>query len=199
MTSPGEPLRDQAERLRSREPRQVLFVHSAGPQGDRQGSGYLVASLRKALGAGYDVRYPIMPDPDHPAYAPWRAQLEKELAALDDDALLVGHSLGGSVLLKALSERRHEKRIAGLFLLATPFWGREGWQAEFALREGFAATLPAIPSKVLYHSRDDDEVPVAHLALYARALPQATVRELDGYGHLFMKECRDLIEDIKRT
>jgi predicted alpha/beta hydrolase family esterase len=139
-----------------------------------------------------------MPDPDHPAYAPWHTRLEKELAALDDDVILVGHSLGGSVLLKALSETRHEQRFAGLFLVAAPFWGRDGWQAdEFLLREDFAATLPVIPRQFLYHSCDDDEVPLAHLGHYARALPQATVRELDGYGHLFMKECRELVEDVE--
>jgi serine hydrolase len=177
--------------------RQILVAHSAGPQGDREGSGYLVASLRKALGSGYDLRYPIMPEPDSPAYAPWHERLEKELAALDDDVILVGHSLGGSVLLKVLSERKHRKRIAGMFLVAMPFWGSEGWQIdEFVLREGFAAKLPRIPRIVLYHSRDDDVVPFVHLGLYARALAQATVRELDGYGHLFKKGCRELAENI---
>jgi hypothetical protein len=48
----------------------------------------------------------------------------------------------------------------------------------------------------LCHSRDDDVVPFGHLALYARALPQATVRELDGYKPEFKKKCRELIEDI---
>jgi predicted alpha/beta hydrolase family esterase len=180
--------------------RRLLFAHSAGPQGDREGSGFLVAALRRGLGSGYDVRYPIMPDPDDPAYAPWRDRLEEELAALADGAILVGHSLGGSVLLKLLSERKPRTRvphIAGLFLVATPFWGPEGWGVEeFRLRKDFAARLPRIPRLVLFHSRDDDEVPFAHLGLYARALPQATVRELDGYGHLFEHGCRELVEEI---
>jgi uncharacterized protein len=180
--------------------RQILFAHSAGPQGSRQGSGFLVATLRKALGSGYDVRYPIMPEPDDPAYAPWHERLEQELAALDDGAVLVGHSLGGSVLLKTLSERKPTQRIAGMFLVATPFWGGAGWQLdEFTLREGFASRLPRIPKLCLYHSRDDEEVPFGHLALYARALPQATVRGLDGYGHLFKKTCRELVEDIEEA
>jgi uncharacterized protein len=174
--------------------RQILFAHSAGPQGDREGSGPLVASLRRTLGSRYDLRYPIMPDPDDPAYAPWQERLENELAALDDDVILVGHSLGGSVLLKSLSERKPRRRIAGMFLVATPFWGAE--LDEFVLREDFAARLPRIPRVVLYHSRDDDEVPFAHLGRYARALPRATVRELDGYGHLFETGCRELVDDI---
>jgi hypothetical protein len=51
----------------------------------------------------------------------------------------------------------------------------------------------------LYHSRDDDLVPFGHLALYARAPPQATVRELDGYKREFKKECRELFLDIEAS
>jgi uncharacterized protein len=176
---------------------QVLFVHSAGPQGPGEGSNSLVGALGKALGAGYDLRHPIMPDPDNPAYAPWKKRVENELAALDPDAFLVGHSLGGSVLLKCLSESKRTQPIAGMFLLATPFWGPH--MQEFALRENFGAGLPEIRRIFLYHSRDDDEVPFAHLGLYVRALPHATVRELEGHGHLFENGCRELVEDIRVT
>jgi predicted alpha/beta hydrolase family esterase len=138
-----------------------------------------------------------MPDPDKPAYAPWKERLEKELAALEDEAIVVGHSLGGSVVLKVLSETKHTSPIAGIFLVATPFWGGSGEVEEFALRKDFAARLPKTPRVFLYHSRDDDVVPFAHLALYGEALPRATVRELDGYGHLFKKRCRELVADIR--
>ncbi len=84
--------------------KQILFIHSAGAQGPHEGSGRLVAHLQKGLGPEYQVLYPIMPDPENPAYEPWKAQLEKELTALEGEAILVGHSLGGSVLLKYLSE-----------------------------------------------------------------------------------------------
>jgi serine hydrolase len=180
--------------------KQILFVHSAGPQGSGQGSSHLLAVLRQTLGSEYELRHPIMPEPDNPTYALWKKQLETDLSALDDDARLIGHSLGGSVLLKRLSEKKHEKHIAALFLVATPFWGSPGWQMnEFVLQDGFAAKLPRMTRVFLYHSRDDDVVPFAHLALYARALPQATVRELDGYKHMFKKRCRELLEYIKTS
>jgi uncharacterized protein len=176
---------------------QVLFVHSAGPQGRGEGSSLLVAALRKGLGSGYDLRYPIMPDPDDPAYEPWKKRVESEMAELDDDAFIIGHSLGGSVLLKCLSESKRKRPVAGLFLVATPFWGPN--MQEFALRDDFSAGLSEVRRIFLYHSRDDDGVPFAHLGSYARALPQATVRELDGYGHVFEKGCRELVEDIRQS
>ena len=173
---------------------QVLFVHSAGPQERGEGSSHMVAALQKALGDGYDVRFPRMPDPDDPAYVPWKERVQAEIAGLDEDALLVGHSLGGSVLLKYLSESNRKRAVPGLFLVATPLWGPQ--MQQFMLQENFGAGLSEVRRIFLYHSRDDDMVPFAHLDRYARALPQAAVRELDGYGHLFENGCRELVEDI---
>jgi uncharacterized protein len=97
-----------------------------------------------------------------------------------------------------LSEEAQGRRVAGVFLVATPFWGSLGWpDAGFRLRDGFAAALPPIRRLCLYHSRDDEEVPVDHLELYGRALPQATLRVLDGHGHLFREPFPELAEDVK--
>ncbi|MFO7446002.1 MAG: hypothetical protein R6W90_06520, partial [Ignavibacteriaceae bacterium] len=84
--------------------KQVLFIHSAGVQGPMEGSGDLVAFLQNELGDEYKVLYPMLPNPDDPNYVRWKLTLEKELAMLEDDLILVGHSLGGSVILKYLSE-----------------------------------------------------------------------------------------------
>jgi hypothetical protein len=157
----------------------------------------MVASLRAGLGRDYDVRLPLMPDSDAPRYDVWRDRLEDALAALPGEPLLVTHSLGGSMLLKTLSDRPRDRAIAGMFLVATPFWNNADPEiAEYALPDDFAARLPAIRKIFLYHSRDDTEVPFAHLGRYARALPRAVVRDLDGYGHLFDRPCPELISDI---
>lgn len=177
--------------------RPVLFVHGAGAQGPHEGSQDMLAHLRAALGPDHEVRAPSMPDPDAPRHEAWRDRLVDELAALPAEALVVGHSLGGSTLLKTLAERPRGRAIAGMFLVATPFWDPDRPDiAEYALPEGFAARLPPIGGLFLYHSRDDEEVPFAHLERYARALPRAIVRELDGYGHVFAAPCPPLIRDI---
>ena len=176
----------------------LLFIHSAGTQEPPEGSSGLVAHLRDALGPYYEVLNPMMPDPEEPQYARWKASLETELAALNGEVILAGHSLGGSVLLKYLSEETYEKPIAGLFVIASPYWRKAGWQVDqFVLRDDFASTLHAIPQIFLYHSHDDDEVPFAHLAHYAEKLPDAVVRELNGYGHLFSEGLPELADDIR--
>ena len=94
-------------------------------------------------------------------------RIDKELEALADGAIVIGHSLGASFLLKYLSEEIVGKIIAGLFLIATPYWGGRGWRYEgyerVALREDFAAKLPRGTPVYLYHGRDDEIVPFAHL------------------------------------
>jgi uncharacterized protein len=48
-----------------------------------------------------------------------------------------------------------------------------------------------------YHSRDDEWVPFAHLALYAEKVPHANVREFDGRGHQFDDDLSEVAHDIQ--
>jgi predicted alpha/beta hydrolase family esterase len=179
--------------------KQVLFLRGGGGEAAYEADGLLVGSLRKELGAGYEVRYPKMPFDDDVGYAGWKAEIAAELSIPGDEVLLVAHSVGGSILLKYLVEERVDKRIAGLFLLATPFFGAdESWNyAEMKLPQDFALRLQAIPRICLYHNRDDEVVPFPHLAFYAARLPHATTREHDGGGHQFRNGLADVAEDMR--
>jgi uncharacterized protein len=175
---------------------QVLFVHGAGGEAFEE-DGALVRSLREELGYDFVVEYPEMPDADAPEFGKWSARISRELSALDGQVILVGHSLGASVLLKYLSEEPVEKPIAGVFLLATPYWEAADWDVtEFKLLENFPANLPEAVPIFLYHGRDDEVVPFAHLALYAGRLPHATVREVEDRDHQFGDDLSGVAEDI---
>lgn len=175
----------------------VLFIHGAG-EGAYEEDELLVMSLRDALGPGYDVRYPQMPVEDSATFDDWIAPIEAELARLDQAVYLVGHSVGSSVLLKYLSETRAAPAIAGLFVIATPYWGAdEFWRWDEArLPPDVAERLAYIPRIVLYHSRDDETVPFDHLAFYEDLLPQATFRVMDGRGHQFGNDLAEVAHDI---
>jgi predicted alpha/beta hydrolase family esterase len=180
--------------------RQIIFIHGGG-EGTYEIDGILAASLQNALGAAYAVRYPKMPLEETAGYADWKTQIAMELSAPGDEVILVAHSVGGSILLKYLTEERVKKPIAGLFLLAAPYFGGdETWDyAQMNLPQDFAARLPAIPRIFLYHSRDDEVVPFAHLSLYEAKLPQAAIRELDGRGHQFGNDLTEVAEDIRKA
>jgi predicted alpha/beta hydrolase family esterase len=177
--------------------KQVLFIQGAG-KGAYEEDGELVKYLRDVLGAEYNVRYPKMPEEEDQGYEAWKAQISKELTALDDRVILVGHSVGSSMLLKYLSEETVEKSIAGIFLMAAPYWGTGGWQMdEFKLDEDRASKLLKALPIFFYHSRDDEIVPFAHLALHVEKFPQATVREFDVRGHQFNNDLSEVAADIK--
>ncbi len=177
----------------------VLFIHGAG-EGAFAEDRLLVASLQHALGCAYQVHYPHMPEADSATYADWTAPIARAVATLDDDVIVVGHSVGGSVLIKYLAEEQRDKPISALFLLATPYWGADAFWTwdEVRLRDDGAATLARIPRIFVYHSRDDDIVPFAHLALYAATLPHATIRALDGRGHQWGNDLAEVAADIMR-
>lgn len=176
--------------------RQVLFVHGAG-EGAYEADEKLVLSLRNALGSGYDVRSPRMPNEGDPEVGAWKERIAGELAAMDGGAILVGHSAGSTMLLKYLTEEEPEKPVAGLFLVAAPYAGTGGWVVgEDGLREDFASRLPEGLPTFFYHARDDEVVPFAHLALYAEELPRAVFRGFDGRGHQFGDDLSEVARDI---
>lgn len=169
--------------------KQVLFIHGGG-QGAYEEDEKLVANLRDVLGTGYDVQYPKMPHEDRPDYEAWSTQITTEFAALDDEVILVGHSVGGSILLQYLSEEMVEQPVAGLFLLAPPYWD--------AVENNIAAKFSHEIPLFVYHGRDDEVIPFEHLALYAEQLPQATIHEFDGRGHQFNNDLSAVAQDIKK-
>jgi uncharacterized protein len=178
--------------------KQILFIHSAGNQDPNQGSSQLVAYLQKALGNDYALLNPEMPDPENPDYSSWKSQVEKSLAASASEVILIGHSLGGSVLLKYLSEHAPVRPIIGLFVIAAPYWESEGWSIDEFRIKGDPSKLAHIPAIFFYHSRNDEWVPFSHLRKYSRMFPQATIRELEGNEHSFDKhDFPQLVADIK--
>jgi predicted alpha/beta hydrolase family esterase len=175
---------------------QVLFIHGGG-DGGYEADSKLAASLQRRLGALYEVHYPQMPDDEAPDFG-WGGKIAGEMTTIKGDLVLVGHSLGASMLLKYLSENKTTNRIRGLFLLATPFWsGDQDWQRGLVLRKSFARTLPEDTPVFLYHNEDDEEIDVSNLAIYARKLPHATVRKAATGGHQFGNDPRQVARDIK--
>jgi serine hydrolase len=175
----------------------VLVVQGAGDMHHPEGTIVLVRYLERALPEGYLVVAPEMPDAESdPRYVPWRDAIGATLDEVDAPVLIVGHSVGGSVVLKMLSEGPADPSIRGLFLASVPWWGPEGWSwDEFAVPDDFAARLPEVPV-FLYHSLDDPEVPFAHLRLYEARMPAATVRAIEGAEHSFRSGLPELIADI---
>ena len=93
-----------------------------------------------------------------------------------------------------------EKKIAGIFLLATPFWkGDEDWVEAFKLKPDFAKQLDKNTPLFFYHCRDDEEVSFEHLMIYKQQLPWATFREVSVGGHQFNNDLTLVANDIEEN
>jgi hypothetical protein len=140
-----------------------------------------------------------MPNEADPTYAAWKPALQRELAALQHGAIVVGHSVGGTILIHVLAEQTPQANLGAICLIAAPFIGTGGWNSDdIEPRLDLAVRLPRDVPVFLYHGRDDDTVPLAHVELYARAVPRAHVRRLAGRDHQLDNRLAEIATDIRR-
>ena len=178
---------------------QVLFIQGGGSAAHDEWDDKLVDSLRRELGDGYEVRYPRMPDEDDPNYARWSAAIRRELAGLDDGAIVAGHSVGATILVQALAERPPERVLGAIVLIAAPFVGEGGWPGdEFRLPSDLGARISEGARVHVFHGLADETVPPSHAELYARAIPQAQVHRLPGRDHQLNNDLSEVAKAISR-
>jgi pimeloyl-ACP methyl ester carboxylesterase len=139
-----------------------------------------------------------MPHEADPQMRTWRPALKAVLAALRPGAVVVGHSVGGTILIHALADGLPAPVLGAIVLLAAPFIGEGGWSSEeIAPRPDLAARLPAAAPVLLYHGEADAEVPVAHVERYAAAIPWARVCRLSGRDHQLNNDLSEVARDIR--
>ena len=178
---------------------QILFAHSGGGQdGPGEGSYDLVASLRKKLIGKYKIHFPIIEDPEAPTYEMWKRLIDKELKGIKNPIILIGHSFGGSMMLKYFSEEQPKVSVSAMFLISMPHWGESDWEVkDYELRKDFEKHLNNIDKIFLYHAENDEVVPFSHFKYYKSVLPQANLRVLNGNDHAFINGLPELGADIQ--
>lgn len=173
--------------------RQVLFVQGAGAGTHADWDSALVTSLRGALGSSWEVRYPRMPDEDRPRAAAWGEAISAELSLLGARPVLVGHSVGATVLVETLVSRPAPCAPAALVLIGAPFMGGGGWPGEeLEVPVDLGARLPTgVPLHVV-HGTADEVVPCSHAHLWAAVAPRAQVHLLPGRDHQLGDDLTDV-------
>ena len=158
----------------------------------------LVDSLRRELGAGWEVRYPRMPREGDPSDAAWSPVIRRELGLLRMGAAVVGHSVGGTILIRSIAEEPPPVKLGAIVLAAAPFVGAGGWPGDELPRD-LGARLPSDASIHLFHGLADEEVPPAHADLYARTIPQAIVHRLPDRDHQLGSDLSAVAEVLRRS
>jgi predicted alpha/beta hydrolase family esterase len=185
-------------------PIDVVFFHGAG-EGAFEADSLLADSLARHLGAGYSVTMPRLPADDDSGDSGWLRMIGEAIDAAHPPVVLVGHSAGGYLLLKALALRAPTAvepgapaAVALVAVIAAPYPGGDpDWTFDgFDLPADLAARLPAEAPVLLYASEDDEVVPFAHRDLYAAALPRAVTRTTTG-GHQLGDDLSLVAADIR--
>lgn len=180
--------------------RQILFIQGGGAGVHDEWDHKLVKSLTRELGEEYAVRYPRMPNEGDPSYARWSKAIRREIAALDDDAVLVGHSVGGTIAMNALAEQPPARRPGLIVLIAAPFVGVGGWPGdEFELPSDLGARLPQGVRVLVFHGLEDETAPPSHAELYAHAIPQAEVHRLPDRDHQLNNDLSEVAREIVKA
>jgi len=179
---------------------QALFVQGGGKGVHDEWDNKIVDRLERELGPDYTVHYPRMPHQADPTYADWKAALKREFTRLEEGALLIGHSIGATILIRTITDDPPEQTFGGIFLIAAPFVGEGGWPSEdIEPLSGLGARLPEQTPIYLYHGSEDETAPFAHVDLYAKVIPQAIVRRLSGRDHQLNNDMADVAADIRRV
>ncbi len=174
----------------------VIYIHGAGTQEPGTDSYFLREEIKQTLGNSILFRAPEMPDPNNPDYQAWMEVLDAFIHKSDAPLTLIGHSFGGSVLLKYLSENTVETEIASVFLLAAPFWGSNGWDMpEYHCRKANIGHLLQFDI-AFFHCHDDEVVPHAHLDEYLNLLPHAKGQLFETGGHYFKNRIEKTISQM---
>jgi predicted alpha/beta hydrolase family esterase len=177
---------------------QVLFIQGGGEGTHDEWDLRLVDSLRRGLGDEFEVRYPRMPGEDDPSVAAWSPAIRREIGGLGDGAVVVGHSVGGTLLLHALVEQPPAVRLGAIMLVAVPFVGPGGWPADgLELPVDLGASLPRGVAVHVFHGLGDTTAPPAHADLYARAIPRARIHLLPGRDHQLGDDLREVVDEIR--
>lgn len=181
----------------------VLFIQGGGAGVHDDWDSRMVASLIVELGEGYEVRYPYMPQEDDPTFARWGPAIENELTAMKDGAVVVGHSVGATILINSLAHAAPPRRLGAIVLIAAPFVGVGGWPSdEFTLTHDVGTRLPHGVPVHLFHGLNDETAPPGHVELYRRAIAHAQVHVLPGRDHQLnddLSEVAQAVADVAGT
>ncbi|OGB74971.1 hypothetical protein A2810_02725 [candidate division Kazan bacterium RIFCSPHIGHO2_01_FULL_49_10] len=156
-------------------------------------------TLAERLGEGYQVFTPEMPNSENARYEEWKIWFEKMFPFLDDDLILVGHSLGGIFLPKYLSENIFPKKIKAVVLVSPPYdsEGLEPPLADFVLTKPLAQLAQQCSNIYIVHGDADPIVPYSHAEKYLKELPNAKLVTIQGGDHFTQPEFPELVELIK--
>ena len=147
---------------------------------------------------GWVVELPHMPNPWNPVYNDYKKEFEK--LSVDEETVLIGHSMGCAFLVRWLGES--ERKIKGLILVAPWKVAEDGNEFKKTFYEfDVDSSLKNDVPEIIYFTADDEERDgKKSLDMYHRVLGGKII-ELKGHGHFTLEDMGtevfpELLEEI---
>lgn len=96
--------------------KRVIIVHGWGGNPE---SNWFPWLKRELSSKGYEVEVPEMPDTDYPKIEAWVGKLAEVVGKLDNNTILVGHSMGCQAIMRYLENAVGQTEAA---ILVAPFF-----------------------------------------------------------------------------
>jgi predicted alpha/beta hydrolase family esterase len=141
----------------------------------------------------HDVLLPSMPNSQNARYEDWSLYFDKIMPYLRDDAVLIGHSLGGIFLAKYLTEHQPVRPLAALLLVAAPYDDETDESLGNFKVLNVSKLANAAHEIHLFHSKDDPVVHITELDKYRTDLPKAQVHVFEDKQHFNMSTFPELL------
>ena len=153
--------------------------------------------LHEDLGDDFQVLAPRMPNATNANYDEWAIWFGRITEVVDNNVILVGHSMGSIFLAKYLSEHNFPKKIRATLLVAAPYKDETHEDlASFKITGGLEKFADQGGDIIFYHGTDDI-VPLDELKLYKKSIPKAETHEFSTQDHFVRERFLEIIETIK--
>ncbi|HSR89586.1 MAG TPA: alpha/beta fold hydrolase [Candidatus Udaeobacter sp.] len=183
----------------------VLMIHGFESSGDNIWFPWMKSELEKN---GYEVFAPTVRNPNHGSVKDWVADLLPYMEQLDENDVIIGHSLGSKAALHLLEKTG--KKIGHLYLVASAIgtiqnrdWDelRAKWpksdidslQAFWHAPVDYKKISKLVRSINLIRSSDDKNIPAS---THTDLPPGWLVQTWNGFGHFMHLEIPELLREI---
>ncbi len=147
----------------------------------------------KSLAETHECHALSMPNAFCADYEAWKIWFGKMVPYLRDGCMLIGHSLGGGFLLRYLTENALPVTVKQLHLIAPVVLDLEDCEGFLINVENWSGFRSSLQSVHLWHSEDDNLVPIGHSEAFAALYPVAILHRFTDRGH-FLTESFSEIE-----
>ena len=172
----------------------ILLIHGYKGSPDKNFFPWLRDALHKQ---GHQVIAPSLPDPENPDPEVWIKALLEEMGPLDDQTIVVGHSIGAATALRFLEAAEARSTPKGCVLISPPWMiNSERFRGFFLSELDFDVLMWKASRFCVIHAKDDTVIPFDHAEKYAKVL-HARLVPVETGGHFDGSEYPVILEAIE--